>query len=223
MRLPSRPLSAVLLAGLALAVAGCGLGDYETKMLAEQSRVERFDRDNKLLGFPLSPPTKWSEVQPAAPDLFLRPPQGVQATPSTGDPWHGLLYYYPGDGKSTTVVDRMYLAWAAGRDDVGEDVRRIYVSLDVPSKQFTSAPPPGVQPQNLTQWRLKGQFASLLYVDGSKKLAIIYQVKANYVDSQGNVNKTAMDAIGASLNTLAVGADAAKIRNEFNRRQSGAR
>src|SRR5262245_11333626 len=223
MRLPSRPLPAVLLAGLALAAAGCGLGDYETKMLAEQTRMERFDRDNKLLGQPLTPPSKWSEVQPAAPNLFLRPPQGVQPTPGTGEPWHGLLYYYPGDGKSTTVVDRMYLAWAAGREDVGEDVRRIYLSVDVPSQQFTSVPPPGVQPQNLRQWRLKGQFASLLYVDGQKKLAIIYQVKSSYVDSQGNVTKAAMDAIGASLNTLALDADAAKLRAEFNRRQAGGR
>src|SRR5688572_20343701 len=82
---PDRVRLCLLLA--ALACAGCGLGEYEAHMLAEQQRLERFDRDNRLLGDPVSAPAAWARATPSMPELFLRPPRGVSSGPDD-KPWY---------------------------------------------------------------------------------------------------------------------------------------
>ena len=71
----------------ALAQAGCGVADYEKKMLDAEVRVQRFDEDNRLLGAPLTFPS-----DPAPPlDIFLRPPKGVAKSHDTAKdqaPYH---------------------------------------------------------------------------------------------------------------------------------------
>ena len=53
-----RPLHRMpMVAVAALALTGCGLAEYEKKMMDAEARVQRFDEDNRLLGAPLTFPT----------------------------------------------------------------------------------------------------------------------------------------------------------------------
>jgi hypothetical protein len=73
-----------------LAVAGCGLGDYEAAMDRERARVKVFDDENKVLGPPLTMPVDLSgqaDKQPALlrMEVFLRPPKGFESKPADKD------------------------------------------------------------------------------------------------------------------------------------------
>ena len=82
---------------------GCGLAEYEAKMLESQRRAERFDEENRLLGTGLEIPTK--EVRPPAAtlpevkitvklvNLAMRPPKGINPKfePAL---WQGKFYQY---------------------------------------------------------------------------------------------------------------------------------
>jgi hypothetical protein len=201
-----------LLAAVALAIAGCGLSDYEAKMLAEQQRVERFDRENKLLGPPLATPTAWREKAPAAPDVYLRPPRGVEPSPKERA-WNDFLYHYAGNGNP---FDRMYLAWAGAREDFLADVRRLIPLKDKPDHEVTTRPAAGLPAQTLSGWMIEdGDHVYYLYLDPSKKLAVIFRANRRAFAQQGR------DAIEASLNTFTVGPEAVKQQAEYNRRYKG--
>ena len=90
LRLPRRARRVCVAAPLLLlAMGGCGLADYESKMERGQKLIEFIDKQNVYLGNPIEPPPP--EKAPAGPDgtvvpkpkveLFLRLPKGVETKP----------------------------------------------------------------------------------------------------------------------------------------------
>jgi hypothetical protein len=77
-------------------LSGCGLSDYEAKMVSEQKRVQRFDDEAEFLDEPVEIPVKkeaGSTGQPSTQvDVFFRPPCGISSKPETTT--RGELYRY---------------------------------------------------------------------------------------------------------------------------------
>jgi hypothetical protein len=74
-----KPLWNMLVGLLALSVAGCGLSDYQSRIDAQRTRVQKFDEANQLLGDPVEnpkmpPKSATAEAWPI--DFFLRLPKG---------------------------------------------------------------------------------------------------------------------------------------------------
>ena len=110
-------LSSVRLPGLVLLcglLTGCGLDNYEQHMAAAQARVERFDKENRVLDGPLQIPTRSIVVKDAEGkplkdadgnpvkqdvpiiEVFLRPPRGISRTADNlQKPIDGFVYRYP--------------------------------------------------------------------------------------------------------------------------------
>ena len=106
----------------ALALAGCGIADYEKKMQEAEVRVQRFDEENRLLGDPLIlPPHKDMEGPPF--DVFLRPPKGVANKDKT-QPGE-LGYHYPA---ASGYFTDLYLTFGSpddGRDKLEKQIEAI--------------------------------------------------------------------------------------------------
>jgi hypothetical protein len=85
-----------------LVLAGCGLTEYEQRMLQTQRRVQQVEETNRLLDQPLNVPTREEPEKekgkgPTITTLayfFFRPPLGILLTPEK-TPRQGLLYTYP--------------------------------------------------------------------------------------------------------------------------------
>jgi hypothetical protein len=213
---PARARLCLLLAGLAC--AGCGLGEYEAKMLAEQQRLERFDRDNRLLGDPVSAPAAWARATSSIPELFLRLPRGVRPAPDE-NPWNDPLFHYPGDGRP---FDRVFLAWGGGKD-LRADVEKLYAAAKKSPLTATTTPLPGAPALTLTGFAAEEaperdgrQFVSYVYFDPTGRLAVVYRV------DRGRLGQGVTDAIQASLDGLVLGAEAGPLRAEVDRRSEGA-
>jgi hypothetical protein len=232
---------------LALLASGCGLADYEARMVAEQKRLEYLDLENAYLGEPITPPPKPpsppAESEPANPapsnqpemDLFLRLPKGV-ATKYKSMPLGSVLYQYVGN--SAPISDRgVPVAEAAGCNfqdiyvatsrtlSLGEFWEAILQPFGVGDrsslKPVTLDAPPD-RPKALT-------YETLSFTQpGEKPLSYYIYV---YPGDQGKVgivyvvtpDKTgSSDMIKAkdlSLKSLVIGADATAVRATYRSRQ----
>ncbi|HKB37939.1 MAG TPA: hypothetical protein VKD72_15945 [Gemmataceae bacterium] len=188
---------------LLLAGCGCGLGDYEQKMLEEQQRVGRIDKENKeLADGPLEVPTG----QPL--DLFLRPPRGVSVQPEASTDRTGF-YRYKGDANTGNV----YVGWAGKEKDFKDKVGSAF-GKGTPGT-LTTEPwdREGVALDTVTVEEANRTFH--IYLTPGNRLALIYEVP--------KAGKLSPDALKASLNTLALDADAARQRSEHNKRRKAAK
>jgi hypothetical protein len=108
------------LVGLGLLVCGCGLADYEQKMIDTQTRQQRWEEENRVLGGELRVPApvnaKGKRV--ALADLFLRPPVGILTNPTDeNNPRAGVLYSYsPPKGKLAGPFAMVELAFGDLKD-----------------------------------------------------------------------------------------------------------
>jgi len=91
-----------ILGGIVLVLAGCGLEEYESRMIRAQEKVKRYDDLNAVLDDALEMPKhSVTEKQPGGRettkempwDVFLRPPLGIKSKP-VGEPREGILYHY---------------------------------------------------------------------------------------------------------------------------------
>lgn len=95
MKLHRRNLSHLLSAGLALAILGCGLGEYDARFSRTQERIQQFDADDALLGEPIHLPG-------AIDSIYLRLPREVSTQPLTQQSIHGLAHF-PGQASTQTL------------------------------------------------------------------------------------------------------------------------
>src|SRR5262249_5099765 len=102
-----RPLAPLVL----LCLAGCGLGDYEARMLDAQQhgaerQAERARREQLQAG-----PGARLQLPGGAPELFLRPPKGVVGAPVLFNDL-GVNYYLfvRQPGRPGTAVSDVYIA-----------------------------------------------------------------------------------------------------------------
>ena len=206
-----RPLPWVLLSVLAVVPGACGLADYEAKMLAEQERLERFERENKELNGPLAMPAVQEQKQ--LPEVFLRPPRGISSPEP--QPWNNYFYQYKGTGSVASVA----LAWGGAEkfEKFEDQLRHSFTDARFSEDRLTTEPPGGRQ--GLT---LKVRTAELpertyhLYLERVQKVAVVYEVERK------NQGRVATEAMNLSLNALALGGDAARQRKAYKKR-SGAK
>lgn len=103
-----RTFTHFLALGLCCLTAGCGLGDYESRMDAERARIKLYDEENHYLGVLAEPPPPLPPAKEGEPErpvwpfpVLLRLPAGVAGQPMER-PYAGLqsppvpLYRYPG-------------------------------------------------------------------------------------------------------------------------------
>lgn len=83
----------LLALGLLIA-AGCGVGDYEARMLQSQKRYQYWEEASRHLGDAVSVPERTDKERGAVPifTVYFRPPKGIGSVPSK-EP-RGLLYTY---------------------------------------------------------------------------------------------------------------------------------
>jgi hypothetical protein len=194
-------LPAALFAVLA---GGCGLGEYERKMLEQQARVERLERENKELAAPLELPAGDGEESP--PDVYLRPPKGIRSKPEK-DLWGGLLHIYPAEGGNFAGV---YVGWGK-KDSFKSDVLRLVGGSGARASAHKTAPADGRKELALELTAVEsGDRLTHLYYEPRQRVAVVYAAEKAKWNAQ---------AVQFSLNTLAFGADAARLRGEYARQK----
>lgn len=205
----------------ALALTGCGIGDYEKKMQESEVRVERYDEENKLLGEPLLlPPRKDNEGPPF--DVFLRPPLGVANKDKT-QPGE-LAYHYPASGGVCTDLYLTFGAAGDGRDKLERQLEAAFavppqnwqpVAIDHPfgrpdaafdAVEFADPRAPANAPASV--------FAYVHQDAGQPAVAVVYRVL------QAN-RAAAGDALKMSLQTYADHEDAGKARGAYGKPLQG--
>jgi hypothetical protein len=119
---------------------GCGLSDYEQRMLYSQTYVENKDHEEQVLGLPLAPPPKLTTEgkkngQPVV-DLYIRPPRGINSQYDP-NPFSDIMWRYPAQGNpgqaSNTPFTAMYLAVSTtmDRDQFWQEVQRPFMPEDL--------------------------------------------------------------------------------------------
>lgn len=115
-----------------LALAGCGLGDYEQRIDTQREYLKLFEEENQLLGDPLEIPMRkvfnagiLENVVPAMPQpFFLRPPKGFSSDAKDSDaPFqfqNVSLYQYPGpEGYNILATTSMIAVETIGKPPKG--------------------------------------------------------------------------------------------------------
>lgn len=234
--LATRRVGLALLLGLPL--AGCGLADYEAKMIDAQKRAQRLEEEARNLDEPLNMPTKKektgdTEVEVPVADVFLRPPRGIGPTPDK-NPLNGLIYRYgprtaaptlpnlPGapapSAKPIADVHAVGLAFGTNRPDFTKEV----MSAFQPVGQVTSADRPVHHPDRPAASVLTAldfddaRYSYSVYVgqSGTTQVAIIYWITKGH-------RSAVSTPLTFSLESLALGIDTFAARQAYARQTLG--
>jgi hypothetical protein len=201
----------VCLTGLCLVSgSGCGVDDYERKMLEAQARIKRFEEESALLGPALSiprPRDKDGSQRPIA-DLFLRPPIGIRTSAvSESEPRANLLFTYPSRKADTGPVVALELA-VGEQEDFDKAVIRCFLPKPPASRERTVHHPlrQSAETFQTTEDDDQQYFYSINIAKPAKqKIAIVYKVAKEQRDA-------AARAIQMSLESFAVNQEATRQR-----------
>ncbi len=199
----------------AVLCAGCGLNDYESKIVEEQQRVERFDKENKELGAPIDLPErkekeKDKEKESWPVEIFLRLPKGLSPKPQEN--LYNGAFHYQRDGKGDFASAYVLMTPKAGQAE--EEALRAFGAPQNGSAGSLEVMPfkgPPVQLRShvfdIGTWRYH------LYVDPTKQVAIVY-----LTETTSTAKGAITEAIKTSLQTLALGGDALRAKGEYHKR-----
>lgn len=203
-------VATVLAAGLA--VTGCGLSEYESKMQEEQSRADRYDEDLRLLEKPLDLSAPRSE-QPEAINVFLRPPRTTRTSLSDKKEEQRWLLFYWYKGGNDLWVD-VFVGWGAADKDLKAELLKAMGVTAQPQVQTITTTPvtdsPGVELDYFTVDGAATKKTYHIYVETRRKVAVMYAVASD------RPHKDANDAIRASINSLALDNDAVKAKKAYD-------
>ena len=202
---------------VALAAAGCGLSDYESKMQLADVRLQRIDDENRVLGDPLILPV--GDGSPPA-DVFLRPPKGINK--NSIDQKETPLHY---PATTASVCTDVYLWFEPKGDEPDKDKdklkRRIEAGLSQPAatwQPYSSQAGEGrpatafdcVQfvPTNTASYR-----AYVHTTAGGVAVGVVFKVAQP-------APAGADEAIQWSLGTYADSAEASKARSDYQKRHA---
>lgn len=207
-RFPRCCAAAVLIA----LAAGCGVHEYEKKMLDAQSRLQRWEAEEHDLGGPLSVPTrKVDNEEEIIANIFLRAPTNI-STQWEPDPRSKLMYYYK-EARSGPV-HRIDLAVGEHKDFVTDVLRLCPGKVAGPSQ--TSIRLAGREnPTNFETYEITTEAGdkyiySVNIWSGSTKVAVVYWILKGQELKGKNLAKL-------SLQTFAAGMDATEQRQVFLR------
>jgi hypothetical protein len=188
-----------------LTLTGCGVAAYEKQMQEAETRIQRFDEENRLLGAPLVVPSR-----PKAPSvsLFVRPPLGVAPASKPEE----YPFHYP--ATSGVCLD-MYVARGDDAKKVEKEIEEHFDASALPWQAVTINPPN----------RQSILFESVEFNDAraSANAPAVYQV---YVHQSVGVvyhflkakREAALPSIQMSMEAYAEAGDAYKAITEYNKR-----
>jgi hypothetical protein len=221
----ARQLRALMLLAVGLLlVAGCGLNDYETKMIQEHEMLLYQDEQARTLEAPLKVSDRSEKdkdgkefVTVRSKDVFIRPPKGIRIDPEKKGPQqYGTLLqqYLPAPRANAGPFKEMTVAAGTkAMEDFRKDVVRAYgVDKDVSPSKITVERGPGMTPLTYQQVRIEADNGLNVWVinflqDPKVKLAIVFKVPKD--DSQHS------KAMKMSLASAAVGANARQLFASF--------
>jgi hypothetical protein len=195
---------------LLLLAAGCGLEDYQARMLDAQARADRADAEAGKLDEPLT-----LQVQ-GAPDLYVRPPRGIRPSPED-NPKNGFIYRFPRrDPNDKPAVTDLFVAVAVGRPDFPAEA--LYSKeAGVPRLREVSPPGRPALAFDVYQYDASSDFALVTCVlrdaPGDLQLALTYRVDKARLEKEVEPLTPCLP----SLESLAVGPEAAKARQAYAR------
>ncbi len=152
----------VFVALLLIGAGGCGLSDYQNRMDAQRTRVQKFDEINNLLDDPIQMPMVQigvaKEDKPAWPfDIYLRLPSGFSTTPKEKTPYYinfAFFRYGGGDPAYNVFIVAAYVADPKKDQEIGkyhaksfrEYARAAIVDYYVKTQKFNLVLPDKVKP-----------------------------------------------------------------------------
>jgi hypothetical protein len=213
----------------ALLAGGCGLGDYEDLMLAEQKRLADLDKQEKALGEPAEIPVRNRPGSDPTPDnsadVFLRLPRGIASKPdqSTSD----FLHRFPrsnaapsrsrsGENKESPFWEVYVAVEAGGKAEAFQT--KVLQPFPPAREKFVKAAEDStvhgrmefmatkLEDSNTPPWAYWVFFAPVQGVH----VAVIYRVPKDKAESP-----EVKSGIDLSLQSLVVGPEAAKWRQRF--------
>jgi hypothetical protein len=219
---------ATWLVGLVLLASGCGVAEYESKMIVAQQRMERFEKEDQMLGPPLVIPKRLDSKKNLRPwaNLFFRPPRGIRPKPvmTEGEEPEpekrgGLLYQYVPPPKKTALgVARVELAFG-DQKEFATELMSNFTATNEPKKSTRSFRPPGRQVGvTFETIEMEGTDQGIDYLysinrTATKKnlqIAVVYWVlKSQAARSRG--------LIDLSLESFALNEEATEAREQYNR------
>jgi hypothetical protein len=220
---------------LVLPLCGCGLADYEAKMIDAQKRAQRLEEEARNLDEPLNMPTKKEktgdvEVEVPVADVFLRPPRGIGPTPDK-NPVNSLIYRYgprtaaptvPGtpasSAKSFADIVAVGLAFGNNRPDFTKEVLNAFQ----PAGQVTRANREVHHPDRPAVSVLEAlefddaRFSYSVYVGqgGTTQVAVVYWITKGH-------RSAVSTPLTFSLESLALGFDTFAARQAYARQVLG--
>jgi hypothetical protein len=207
--MPRRPAWPLL---VPLLLCGCGLGDYESKMVEAQKRLARHEEEERLLGPAIVIPTRddgKGEKEPIVASLHLRLPQGLANSPAKekGPRSRGAakLYTYPAASGQFKLAE---LGVGGKEKEFIGDVLGLYDQASKPKTSQRKVQPPG---------RKEMTFATTEFESGD----LFYLVNLYKADNQQVVvvyclpkaqKAAAARAVELSLESFALGPQADRMR-----------
>ncbi len=184
---------------------GCGLNDYQEKMITQQKLMKQIDREKELLNPSLDVPLSLIEQRKGATyaDVYLRPPQSVDTKPEEKLA-RDVLMVYPGKENI-----KMYLAFRGKEKEfVKEVINLVPRTTEVKQSSTQIKHPSGGKAMRLLQYSFQHEAKDktitnyLLYLTPRGNIAILYQMTGSSVKDK--------EAVKLSISTLGIGEDAAR-------------
>jgi hypothetical protein len=195
-------------AALLALVGGCGVHEYEKKMLDSQIRLQSWEEFSRLLGGPIGVPTRVveEEQRPIA-NMFLRLPKNLYSQQEE-KPRANILFVYT--AASPGPVDRVELAAGDQKDFEAEVMRNFASDGQVKTRETVVRAVGRETPTKFVTTELRDEkfLYSINIWTGSTKVAIIYCILKNQEASA----KKYMDA---SLQSFAGDREAGVQRDLF--------
>jgi hypothetical protein len=230
----------VVIATALLSGAGCGLSEYEEKMVSEQKRIDYLDNENYYLGEPIqlpppAAPPAGQEPKPTV-DVFFRVPSGISKT-ADAKPLGDLLHRYLKVQVQRTYGRAARPADASLPENPFEEVQ-VAVAGDREHDDFVKtvlAPYERYEKSNMTlvtkeafgRHPLKFQTLTCTYTDAKTQAGWAYLI---YFYQQQNwhmafvfvlpkdraTSKDVLKVVDLSLQSLGLGAEAAQQRSRYH-------
>lgn len=228
----------ILSSALAVVLSGCGLRDYEKRMAYEQERLAYIEKENELLGPPVSfaarkPVThpeksdkkldkkKKQEDQPApTPNLFLRLPKELKSTGKEIAPESLVFAFSAVKGQPTGTIQVAYVAQGSHEAFTKRVQTELRTAPNISAPEFKSGPqrtetllqgPPLVF-ETFVASDADRKFTMFVYSGPGDKTAIVLG-QAQVKDSAAPANE---DEVAYCLRSLAVGGRVAAARQAYH-------
>jgi hypothetical protein len=199
------------LAALLVLASGCGVNEYEKKMLESQVRLQRWEEEARVLGSPIGVPYRKSgDTELPIANIFLRLPKNIY-NQAEDKPRENSLYMY--SEAAPGVVARVELA-AGDEKDFVSNVMRYFRGSGKPKTYTTSVRAPGRETPTTFETTELEDDKYIFFINihtGSTRVAIIYWVNKSE-------RAKAKKLIDTSLQTFAADNEARKQGELYQRR-----